>query len=56
VGILKRGVDSLPPDFGGGFDAFGVVYPIILVFTTMKELENIDDVEGADGRDVETRC
>ncbi|KAJ7873472.1 hypothetical protein B0H14DRAFT_3860041 [Mycena olivaceomarginata] len=43
VGILKRGVDSLPPDFGGGFDAFGVVYPITLVFTTMKELGNIDD-------------
>ncbi|KAF7370323.1 hypothetical protein MSAN_00663700 [Mycena sanguinolenta] len=43
VTILKRGVDSLPADFAGGFDPFGVVYPITLVFITMKELSNIDD-------------
>ncbi|KAF8177537.1 hypothetical protein K438DRAFT_1681466 [Mycena galopus ATCC 62051] len=43
VGILKRGVDSLPADFAGDFDSFGVVYPITLVFITMKELLNIDD-------------
>jgi hypothetical protein len=43
VAILKRGVDSLPPDFGGDFNPFGSVYPITLVFTTMKELVSIDD-------------
>ncbi|KAJ6578224.1 hypothetical protein B0H19DRAFT_1122701 [Mycena capillaripes] len=43
VAILKRGVDSLPADFAGGFDAFGVVYPITLVFITMREISNIDD-------------
>ncbi|KAJ6519157.1 hypothetical protein C8R45DRAFT_1204383 [Mycena sanguinolenta] len=43
VAILKRGVDSLPTDFAGDFDPFGVVYPITLVFITMKELGNIDD-------------
>ncbi|KAF7333474.1 hypothetical protein MVEN_02363600 [Mycena venus] len=43
VAILKRGVDSLPVDFAGSFDPFGVVYPITLVFITMNELSNIDD-------------
>ncbi|KAJ7352312.1 hypothetical protein DFH08DRAFT_1078021 [Mycena albidolilacea] len=43
VAILKRGVDSLPPDFGGDFNPFGSVYPITLVFTMMKELVSIDD-------------
>ncbi|KAJ7731702.1 hypothetical protein DFH07DRAFT_894654 [Mycena maculata] len=43
VAILKRGVDSVPADFAGGFDPFGVVYPITIVFITMNELSNIDD-------------
>ncbi|KAJ7654353.1 hypothetical protein B0H17DRAFT_1021824 [Mycena rosella] len=43
VTILKRGVDSLPEDFAGDFDPFGLVYPITLVFITTKELSNIDD-------------
>ncbi|KAJ6563616.1 hypothetical protein DFH09DRAFT_1158529 [Mycena vulgaris] len=38
VAILKRGVDSLPADFAGDFNPFGVVYPITLVFITIKEL------------------
>ncbi|KAJ7472200.1 hypothetical protein FB451DRAFT_1090389 [Mycena latifolia] len=43
IAILKRGVDSLPADFAGDSNPFGVVYPITLVFITMNELSNIDD-------------
>ncbi|KAJ7274872.1 hypothetical protein C8J57DRAFT_1592336 [Mycena rebaudengoi] len=43
VAILKRGVDSLPADFAGDFDPFGVVYPISLVFITTQELLKLDD-------------
>ncbi|KAJ7874622.1 hypothetical protein B0H13DRAFT_2057413 [Mycena leptocephala] len=43
VAILRRGVDSLPVDFAGGFDPFGIVYPITLVFVTINQLSNIDD-------------
>ncbi|KAK7044621.1 hypothetical protein R3P38DRAFT_2608834 [Favolaschia claudopus] len=43
VAILKRGVDSIPSDFEGTMDAFGVLYPITCVFTTMRDISNIDD-------------
>ncbi|KAJ7585691.1 hypothetical protein C8J56DRAFT_828834 [Mycena floridula] len=38
VRFLKRGIDSIPPGFPGSDDPFGVVYPITLVFLTMREI------------------
>ncbi|KAJ7250536.1 hypothetical protein B0H12DRAFT_1120796 [Mycena haematopus] len=43
VAILKRGVDSLPVDFAGDGNPFGIVYPITLVFITMNQFSKIDD-------------
>ncbi|KAJ7206390.1 hypothetical protein GGX14DRAFT_457691 [Mycena pura] len=43
VAILKRGVDALPADFEGGFNPFGVVYPITLVCIALAELCNLND-------------
>ncbi|KAJ7673766.1 hypothetical protein DFH06DRAFT_1035898 [Mycena polygramma] len=45
VTILKRGLDLLPPDYAGDpyGNAFGVVYPITLVFFMMREFSTIDD-------------
>ncbi|KAJ6477850.1 hypothetical protein C8R47DRAFT_1051455 [Mycena vitilis] len=43
VMILKRGVDSVPPDFTPTGNVFGVLYPITLVFIVMREFDIIDD-------------